>query len=79
MIICGTRGFRKKIGSTMRRLQCNRCGREEIFDIMQERVWFTLFFIPLIPVHKQYYLVCPHCEGMAQIKKKELDRYVSGF
>lgn len=76
MIICGTRGFRKTIGSTFGMHPCNRCGRMMTFEIMQEWVWFTLFFIPLIPLFKNYYLVCPHCKGMAPIKKKEVNAYM---
>lgn len=76
MIICGTRGFRKIIGSTMKMYFCNRCGRMEIFEIMQEWVWFTLFFIPIFPIYKNYYLVCPHCQGIAEIKKKEVNAYM---
>lgn len=72
MIIYGTRGFRKNIGYTKKPYTCNRCKHEATFVVMQEWMWFTLFFIPLIPLCKYYYIVCPHCNGMAKINKKDL-------
>ncbi len=76
MIIYGTRGFKKIIGSTMKAYSCDRCGNTMAFEVVREWIWFTLFFIPLIPLYRKYYLVCPHCRGMVQIKKKELDAYM---
>ena len=47
MIIYGTRGFKKIIGSTMKAYSCDRCGNTMAFEVVREWIWFTLFFILL--------------------------------
>ena len=36
--------------------------------------WFTLFFIPLIPLKSEYFISCPICEYGFKIDKHEKER-----
>lgn len=35
--------------------------------------WFSLFFIPVIPVRSRYFTVCPNCKNVMEVMKKGLD------
>lgn len=62
MIIFGTRG----ITSVQQRgsFHCPACGAGAPFEKKDVRRWFTLFFIPCIPLHKAAdYLECKRCGG----------------
>lgn len=62
MIIFGTRG----ITSVHQRgsFHCPACGAGAPFEKKDVRRWFTLFFIPCIPLHKAAeYLECKRCGG----------------
>ncbi|QDU96670.1 TerB family tellurite resistance protein [Lignipirellula cremea] len=60
-IIYGTRGMTsiKSAGS----FYCPDCAGDRSYLHKQVRVWFTLYFIPLIPMHTAgEYIECDHCK-----------------
>ena len=62
MIIFGTRGitYRKDGG----RFFCPECDGEQPYDRKRVRRFFTLYFIPLIPLNLlAEYIECPRCGG----------------
>ncbi|MCI0489088.1 MAG: zinc ribbon domain-containing protein [Blastocatellia bacterium] len=64
-IIFGIRDIKLKVkGGLEVRKHCGRCG---LLSDMQERRWtkfFTLFFVPLIPISKgERVLVCTRCKA----------------
>lgn len=72
MILYGTKTFRKILGYTKIK-QCAHCGGEARHAIVRNFTWFTLFFIPLIPLWMSYTLVCPSCQTETKIKKKDIE------
>lgn len=68
MIIFGFRSFAKTLA--MLTLVCGRCHNPAAHRLVQRSRWFTLFFIPLIPVSFTRYTVCAYC-GVAQKVSKQ--------
>lgn len=53
---------------------CNYCNNATLFKIVRVRKWFTLFFIPIIPLSSKYYHVCPICnQGVLMAKEQAKD------
>lgn len=51
----------KNFGPTFRQ-HCSHCNNDEYWVLMRTMTWFTLFFIPVFPYLKKYFLTCPVCE-----------------
>ena len=72
MIIFGTRGVTgtKQKGT----FHCPQCGTESDFAKKRVRRFFTLYFIPLIPLDKLgEYVECSNCEGTFQLNVLDYD------
>lgn len=55
-------------------INCPRCNNTSPFVVHQERAYFSLFFIPLIPYSTKFLLSCPVCREARQITTEEKDR-----
>lgn len=66
IIIFGTRGRivnDEQAGSTTG--QCSRCGQIVSFEPVRQRRYFTLFFLPVLPLEKgESLLRCPSCKAL---------------
>jgi len=62
----------KKYGTTEKR-KCQRCNNEEEWSIMSYSEWFTLFFIPVIPYSKKYFITCPICNVALELTREQFD------
>lgn len=75
-IIFGTRRkVKKSHGRTI--YHCNHCNNNAYWDIVEVVEWFTLFFIPIFPVQRDYYLMCPICSHGAKISSQEYKRLMT--
>lgn len=62
MIIYGTKGMRSK--DEAGDFYCPQCGQRQTYDEYKVRRWFTLYFVPLIPLNiAARYLECRSCLG----------------
>lgn len=62
MIIWGTTGRSSRLESGT--FHCPRCGNDKPFDIVGVHRWFTLYFIPVIPLGEAgRYLECKNCSA----------------
>jgi|ERR1035437_2813963 hypothetical protein len=61
MIIFGYRTILKNIGVVFKKM-CDHCHNEDYWVLTKVTRWFTLFFIPVIPVSSKYHLTCPICK-----------------
>jgi len=62
LIIYGTRGLTSTVTTGV--FHCPRCGAGASFAHKNVRVYFTLYFIPLIPMHSAgEYIECNGCGG----------------
>ena len=50
---------------------CMNCNNEVKHGIIRKRTYFTLFFIPVIPIRTRYSIICPACTFERKIKKAE--------
>jgi hypothetical protein len=64
---------------------CPNCHNEGYWHLLHVRVWFTLFFIPLIPYESNHYLLCEICSrgmelsGEQVTKAKELSEATAAY
>ena len=70
-IVWGTRSKDKELGQSQVSYECERCNNVSRYRIFRRRNWFTIFWIPLIPLSTKYYIACPVCNYGQQIKKAE--------
>jgi hypothetical protein len=61
-------GKRKDLGEALP-LHCPRCNNATTYRWMSVTSWFSLFFIPLIPLKRRDYLVCPICTRAIELTR----------
>lgn len=72
MIIYGTRGLTSTAGSGV--FHCPRCGPNKPYAHMQVKRWFTLYFIPCIPLGLAgEYVECRQCAGTFGVEALHYD------
>jgi len=72
MIIWGTTGLKKKIGNG--EFFCPQCSAPSVFDELDVRQFFTLYFIPLIPLGSAGKIIkCRGCSGTFAPEVKDYD------
>lgn len=75
MIIFGTRSFVKTLA--MLTLVCSHCHNPAAHRLVQRSRWFTLFFIPLIPLGVTRYTTCAFCGATLKVSKQDADQMVA--
>lgn len=55
-------------------MDCPRCNNTSEWLIHQQKTYFSLFFIPLIPYRSEYILSCPVCRQADTITEEEKER-----
>jgi hypothetical protein len=55
---------------------CAKCSRQTVHTAVESQRWFTLFFIPVIPLGKSYAVRCNLC-GLTQASSLELKGQLS--
>ena len=71
LILFGTKRTNKELGDSYSMYKCTHCDNERPLKVIKNRLWFTLFFIPVIPLSTKYYCVCPICNFGSKVKKQE--------
>lgn len=62
----------KDLGETGKEQPCVWCSSHVFYHLILVRTWFTYFFIPIVPYHKEYHVVCPFCDGNVKILGEEV-------
>ena len=71
MIIFGYRaGKRKDFGEALP-IRCPQCNNATFYRYMSVTSWFSLFFIPIIPIKRRDYLVCPICSRAIGVRRDQ--------
>lgn len=52
-------------------LGCGRCGRTAAHHLEKRRRWFTLFFVPLVPLSTSYVDTCLTCGFQHAVPKEQ--------
>ena len=61
-------------------IRCPHCNNDTFWHLVNTKVWFTLFFIPVIPYESIHYLLCDVCgRGIRLDGKQEIEeaRYLN--
>ncbi len=64
---------RKEYGPTVP-IKCPNCNNSVFLHLVRSRIWFTLYFIPVIPYQSRYYLLCEICSQGIELKDSQIDR-----
>ena len=71
-ILFGTRRSSQYLGRAAH--PCGRCQQQAWFDYTRTSSYFTLFFIPLIPLESTTVALCTTCGMRAMVANVEADR-----
>ena len=73
-IIFGSRSKNKVLGQVQ--YPCQRCGRMAYHTLVRSRRWFSLYFIPVIPLSKTTTARCNLCGYQSQIDNNQADAMI---
>ena len=71
VIVYGTHVFTKLAGYFGQREECPFCHRVYKKGYVKNTVWAHLEYIPLFPIKKTYFKMCPVCGRGVELKNKE--------
>ena len=71
IIIWGTKNTEKTMAE-IGPYNCTSCNNNSNFQIIRDGYWFSLFYVPVIPLKFDYYRVCKSCGH-----REELDKNVA--
>ncbi len=72
LIIFGVRSFAKTLA--MLTLGCRHCHSAAAHRLVQRSRWFTLFFIPLVPLGISRHTVCAFCGVAQKVSKADAEQ-----
>ncbi len=72
-IIFGSNSKNKVMGQMQ--YVCSRCGRQAFHTIVRSRRWFTLYFLPVIPINKTTTARCNLCGFQQAINNEQADAW----
>ncbi len=72
MIIFGSKTKPKVLGGI--RAACKGCKRQTEHGFVKVTEWFTLYFIPLIPLSNDLFCICGACGAKAKIEGEHKKR-----
>ena len=79
MFIFGWKRKNKILGVNYSKIYCcSNCKNSSHYTIVRNRLYFTLFFLPILPLSSKYYEICPICERGIKIKKEEAKALLAG-
>jgi hypothetical protein len=71
IILFGIRRLRKGMGTIL--LRCTNCGMSPL-TLIRVSTWFSLFFIPVIPLHFKHYTSCSNCKRLQGVPKAVVEQ-----
>jgi hypothetical protein len=71
-IIFGIKRMRKQFAVLL--MMCQRCQRPTAHQIVRLQTWFSLFFVPVIPLGSKYFTMCSLCSGTTKIDRDQAER-----
>jgi transcription elongation factor Elf1 len=74
-ILMGLRRVVARLGTTF--LLCPYCQTPAAQAVTRVRRWFTVFFIPVVPLGAKYVITCTMCGRATQVAQETADAYVA--
>ena len=56
---------------------CSHCNNSGRWMISKTTIWFTLFFIPVLPYKTEYNTYCPICKAGYKITREEFEKNIN--
>jgi hypothetical protein len=75
MVVFGWRQTAKQLATMM--MQCRHCGMQGRQHVFRTITWFTLFWVPVLPLHFGWKMVCGTCGGKTKITKAQADAFAA--
>lgn len=69
MIIFGIKVLLRRMTTIL--MICRNCNNQAANHLMRRRPFFSLFFIPVIPLGSTYYLTCTYCGKSTKVSKQD--------
>jgi hypothetical protein len=73
-LVFGLKDYSKQFG-VVDKFECNSCLQQNHMHLFELNSFFTLFFIPLIPIGSDYFLICGTCHKKIVLTKLEFQTY----
>ena len=77
ILFWGSKGYQKVLGHTQTTIKCGHCNNADTWEISETGRKFTLYWIPLFPYGKTYFVSCPICHYGKEIQKSEIEQYLN--
>lgn len=74
MIIFGIRGGKRKDHGAALPVVCPNCNNQTFYRYLTVTNWFTLFFVPVVPIWSKHFLMCPVCTRAIQLDRAGRER-----
>ncbi|CDR46464.1 CYFA0S23e01244g1_1 [Cyberlindnera fabianii] len=73
-LICGTNNYDSNLSEYPSDLQCPNCHNNSVHAI-KRREFFTIWFIPLVPMYWGKQLACTICTWRQDVSTSDLEKY----
>ena len=73
ILFWGSKGYQKVLGHTQTAIECGHCNNVGTWEITEYGRKFTLYWIPLFPYGKTYFVSCPICHYGKEIQSLRLN------
>ena len=77
ILFWGSKGYQKVLGHTQTTIECGHCNNADTWEISETGRKFTLYWIPLFPYGKTYFVSCPICHYGKEIEKSEVENFLN--
>ena len=77
ILFWGSKGYQKVLGHTQTTIECGHCNNTDTWEISETGRKFTLYWIPLFPYGKTYFVSCPICHYGKEIQKSDIETYLN--
>jgi hypothetical protein len=54
--------------------KCGNCNNNVYFKLVNVKLWFTLFFVPVFPYESKYILLCSTCSRGRELYDKDIEK-----
>jgi hypothetical protein len=75
LIIFGIKRVRRRLATML--AVCSRCGTPAAQVIIRRSRWFSVFFIPVIPLGSSYASICTLCGSSTRLDKFQAQQVVA--
>ena len=77
ILFWGSKGYQKDLGHTPTAIECGHCNNVDTWEIVETGRKFTIYWIPLFPYSKSYFVSCPICHYGKEIEKSEVESFLN--